>query len=163
MFQLLTGRSLHRNASPPPKYWQGSRKVPREAQFQPSTLQINSELLQECCQTAKRFSTLSHSKHHLPRIVAGESQILLLNSDYSTKSKNLKTHRLPSQQHHSSIKPQGKMVCLQGEMKWECCNTLRTLKGSAPHPCLATLSPPSLVKPHFFDKDTPAQPQTDNH
>lgn len=69
--------------------------MPKEAQFQPSTLQLNSELLQECCQTGKRFSTLSHSKHQLPRITAEESQILLLNSDYSTKSKNLKIHRLP--------------------------------------------------------------------
>lgn len=149
---------------PPPKYCQGSRKVPREGQFQPSTLQINSELLQECCQTAKSFSTLSHSKHQLPRKrkVAEKSQIPLLSSDYSTKSKNLKPRRLPSHQHHSSIKPQAQKVCFQGEMKWECCDTLRTLEGNSPQPCLATLSP-SLAKPHFFDKDTPAQPQTDNH
>lgn len=77
--------------------------MPREAQFQPSTLQLNSELLQECCQTAKSFSTLSHSKHQLPRIIAEESQILLLNSDYSTKSKNLKPHRLP--QHTNTTVP----------------------------------------------------------
>lgn len=123
--------------------------MPKEAQFQPSTLQLNSELLQECCQTGKRFSTLSHSKHQLPRITAEESQILLLNSDYSTKSKNLKPTGFLGTPTPEFCQASSTKGLLPRGMKWECCNTHRTvpLKGNAPQPCLATLSPSSLPSP----------------
>jgi len=103
----------------------------------------------------------------VPALTVRESQILSLNSDYSTKSKKPKNPQASSaHQLHSPLEPQGQKVCFQGKMKWECCNTHRTEppNGNAPQPGLATLSPSprsspaSLTKAHL---DNPLPMVTD--